>query len=64
MILISANQGNDRKIINVASTKSIVEESEVITITFLSLFHYFHFSMIFVENIICENEQILFFNCS
>ena len=49
--MVSANQGNDHKIINVASTKSIVEESEVITITFLSLYHCFYSSVIFVENI-------------
>ena len=62
--MISANQENDHKIINIASKKSIDEESELTTITFLSLYRYFYSSVIFVGNIIGENEQILCFNCS
>lgn len=56
--MIVNNKGNEHKIISVTGKKSISGGSQIIGITFLLLNHFYCF-VIFVQNTMDENEQIL-----
>lgn len=57
--MVILNQGTEGKIISVTDKKSTSEGSQIIRITFFLLYHYFYCFVIFVEDTMDENKQIL-----